>query len=188
MMHRFGWRMVGGIMGLLLASALQVHADTVYVGWDSDTGFSPVTVEIHSGDTLVWMDKDPYFSTYVTSDAPVGQPNYFQISLINEGDAYGLDFNSLGSFDYHDVYGNHGSVTVVATVVPEISLMTPEIAGNLLVFDATGLSAGKTNVLEVSTNLMDWTAIQTNVAENSAMSFTNALMAGNHYYRLHELP
>src|SRR5882762_5087096 len=124
------------IAGLFLPAALQIRAATVYVGWNSDAGFSPGTVEINPGDTVVWVDNDSLFSTYVTSDVSFGNPNYFQIPLFNEGDAYGVVFNSLGSFGYHDDYSNHGSVTVTAAA-PAISLMTTRIAGNKFLFDAT---------------------------------------------------
>lgn len=175
------------ITGLLLSPALSIRADTAYVGWDSNSGFSPDTVSIHPGDTVAWTDNDPDFPTYVTSDAPFGDPNYFQVPLFNEGDTYGVVFNSTGTFGYHDDYGDNGSVTVTA-VAPAINLTSPRLAENQFLFDATGLDAGKTNVLEISTNLTLWTAIQTNVADNSSITFTNTIIAGSHFYRLLELP
>jgi hypothetical protein len=39
----------------------------------------------------------------------------------------------------------------------------------------SGLSAGETVVLEVSTDLQNWTAIQTNTVSGSAFSFANAV-------------
>lgn len=181
----------GGLLlaaGLVLSTALQIQAATVYVGWDSDFGFSPSSVTINPGDTVVWVSNDPFFSTYVTSDGSFGEPNYFQIPLVDEGDAFGVEFNSLGTFGYHDSWGNSGTVNVVAPEAPGISLLTPMVAGNQFLFEATGLTPGKTSVLETSTNLLNWTAIQTNVSSGSSAVFTNSMVAGSKFYRVFELP
>jgi len=144
-------------------------------------------VEINLGDTVVWVDNDPDFPTYVTSDVNFGQPNYFKIPLIEEGDARGFDFNYLGTFGYHDDWGHNGSVTVTAAA-QTINLVTTGISGNKFLFDATGLNTSKTYVVETSTNLVVWNPIQTNVASSSSMSFTNPVSAGSHFFRLQEQP
>lgn len=58
-------------------------------------------------------------------------------------------------------------------------------------FTATGLTTGKTNILQSSTNLMssaNWTPIATNIAGSSSASFTNAISGGHQFFRLLELP
>jgi hypothetical protein len=58
-------------------------------------------------------------------------------------------------------------------------------------FTATGLTTGKTNILQSSTNLMssaNWTPIATNIADSSSDSFTNAISGGHHFFRLLQLP
>lgn len=174
--------------GLLLFIALQIQAATVYVGWDSDGGFSPASVQVNPGDTVVWVSNDPFYSTAVSSDAAFGEPGYFIIYLIDEGDAYGVEFNSLGAFGYHDSWGNSGAVTVVAPVATEISLTTPVIAGNQFLFEANGLTPDKTNVLEVSTNLTSWTAVATNVAASSSASFSRPVVSSSQFFRVVQLP
>ena len=173
---------------LLLLPSLQIRADTVFVGWDSDTGFSPDTVTIHPGDTVTWTDNDPDFSTQVTSDNSFGQPNYFQFDLVEEGDTYSVTFNSTGTIGYSETFGATGSITISNSTPASIALDSPRLSEGQFLFDATGLDAGKTNVLEISTNLTLWTAIQTNVADNSSITFTNTIVAGSHFFRLLELP
>lgn len=173
---------------LFLSPLFQIRADTVFVGWDSDTGFSPDTVTIHPGDTVVWMDNDPDFPTQVTSDNSFGQPNYFQFDLVNQDDTAEVAFNSIGTIGYSDNYGHTGSIIISNSSPVSIIVDSPRLSDGKFLFDATGLEAGKTNVLEISTNLTLWTSIQTNVADNSSITFTNTVIAGSHFFRLLELP
>jgi len=58
-------------------------------------------------------------------------------------------------------------------------------------FTATGLTTGKTNILQSSTNLIssaNWTPIATNIAGSSSTSFTNTISGGHHFFRLLQLP
>jgi plastocyanin len=58
-------------------------------------------------------------------------------------------------------------------------------------FTATGLTTGKTNILQSSTDLVssaNWMPIATNIAEGDSASFTNAISSGHHFFRLLQLP
>lgn len=174
--------------GLLLALAPSVWADTVYVGWDSDRGFSPNTVTINVGDTVAWIDNDPDFPTQVTSDNTFGQPNYFQFILANQDDVSEVSFDTIGTIGYSDNYGHSGSITINEVVAVTITLSSPRLSGGAFVFDADGLTVGKTNVLEVSANLINWTAVATNAAASSTVMFTNSVMPGSQFFRVAQLP
>lgn len=50
-----------------------------------------------------------------------------------------------------------------------------------------GLTAGRTNVVEVSTNMTQWLAAGTNVAETTTASFTNSLSGRAGFFRVVEL-
>jgi hypothetical protein len=53
------------------------------------------------------------------------------------------------------------------------------------------LTAGKTNILQSSTNLAssaNWMPLETNIAAGSSVSFTNAISGGHHFFRLLQLP
>ncbi|MGH7975827.1 MAG: cupredoxin domain-containing protein [Limisphaerales bacterium] len=188
MNKRVAWHLLCLIAAWLLLPALQIRAETFYVGWDSDNGFSPSAVTINLGDTVVWTDNDPDFPTEVTSDNSFGQPNYFQFSLVNQGDIYGVTFNSTGTIGYSETFGATGSVTIINSMPVSITLSSPRLAGGQFLFDATGLISGKTNVLEISTNLSGWTTIETNVATGDTATFTNSIVSGSQFYRVAQLP
>ena len=69
-----------------------------------------------------------------------------------------------------------------------ITLAAPRLSGGQFQFDATGLTLGRTNLMQVSTNLISWTSISTNVATNFSMTFTNAVGLSGQFFRLIQLP
>ena len=69
-----------------------------------------------------------------------------------------------------------------------VTLIAPRISAGQFLFDVTGLTVGKTNIMQASTNLFSWTAIKTNVADNTLMTFTNATALPRRFFRLVELP
>ncbi|MDW8308638.1 MAG: Ig-like domain-containing protein [Verrucomicrobiales bacterium] len=87
---------------------------------------------------------------------------------------------------YYATATNAVSITVVGG--GPIQLSAPRRVGNQFLFDATGLTPGRTNVLQVSTNLVSWTGLQTNVATAASATFTNALLPGARFYRLVQRP
>ena len=188
MKRRFARDLIFLVTALLFSPAIQAHAATIKVGWNSDNGFSPNKVTINSGDTIVWTDNDPDFPTQVISDNPIGQPNYFQFFLVNQDDAYEVVFNSTGTVGYSDSYGHAGSITVNGLSPVSITLSSPRLSEGRFLFDATGLTPGKTNVLENSTNLSNWTAIKTNAAVGSSATFTNLVISSIRFYRVSQLP
>lgn len=182
-----GWSFIL-IAGLVISTGMSVRSDTVNVGWDSDSGFSPNTVTINVGDTVSWTDNDPDFPTQVTSDNTFGQPNYFQFILANQDDVSEVKFDTAGTIGYSDNYGHSGLITINEVVAVTITLSSPRLSGGAFLFDAAGLTVGKTNVLEVSTNLTGWTAMATNMAAGSSMTFTNSVISGSQFYRVIQLP
>ncbi len=80
------------------------------------------------------------------------------------------------------------SITITVGSGAVISLNTPRVAGNRFVFEVTGLSVGKTNILQTSTYLSSWSGIRTNVASASSTSVTNITGPGPHFYRVIQLP
>ncbi len=160
------------------------RANSASVSWDADFGFAPSTVAIHAGDTVTWYDDDAFdFFTQVTSDVPIGNPNYFSVSLDGTGDSESLTFTNAGTFGYHDDYGSSGTLIVN----PPITLTNARSAGGQFLFDAAGLIVGGTNVLQVSTNLTAWSSVQTNATGNSSATFTNAFTSNRRFFRLVEL-
>jgi plastocyanin len=156
-----------------------------------DSGFSPAELTVEAGDTVVWENVDESdFPHTTTSDLDFFDPNYWDGPLYSLGDTYPHTFNSVGTFSYHDGADvGTGTITVnEPSVPPAITLESPRLMGGELLFEATGLTDGKTNVLSSSTNLISWTEIATNVAAGSSMTFTNATVLPCQFFRLTELP
>jgi hypothetical protein len=69
-----------------------------------------------------------------------------------------------------------------------VNLISPRMAGGQFLFDVTGLTSGKTNVLQTSTNLISWMSAKTNIAASAFMTVTNAPAPGPRFYRILQLP
>jgi hypothetical protein len=90
----------------------------------------------------------------------------------------------------YDPY-RRSSDSIAITVVENsaaIQLGNPRLAGGKFLFDVNGLTGGKTNVLQSSTNFVAWTSIVTNVAAGASATFTNSYSASACFYRVMELP
>ena len=83
------------------------------------------------------------------------------------------------------------SITITVVNPSAINLAVSAVAAGNFAFNATGLIVGKTNVLQTSTHLaspMNWVSVSTNVAASTTASFTNKVAAGQHFFRLLQLP
>lgn len=171
----------------IIFAAAQIQSATHFVYVDG-SGFSPSSLNINTGDTVVWVNDDQDFSHTTTSTLPVLNPNYWNNLLVNYLDTFSKTFNNVGTFNYSDLFdANTASITVSApTPPPVITLENPRIASGKFLFDATGLTVGNTNTLEVSTNMVLWIPVSTNVAASSSMTFTNVITAGPHLFRVSE--
>ena len=69
-----------------------------------------------------------------------------------------------------------------------IAFAAPRLDGGQLLFNAIGLTVGKTYLMQVSTNLTSWTPISTNVAVDISLGFTNAMTLREQYFRFFQLP
>src|SRR5487761_1930853 len=158
---------------LLIFAGLSGPADTYHVGVDG-SGFSPATLTVKVGDTVVWENTDVTdFSHTTTSDLSFFDPNYWDYTLVSSGDTFSRTFNNVGTFSYHDT-ADIGTGTIIVNalnVTPAISLESPRLVAGQFLFDAAGLTAGKTNVLQASNDLTSWAAIQTNVAAAASLTF-----------------
>ena len=152
--------------------------------------FSPNALTIEVGDTVVWDDEDNFGDPHTTtSSLGIFNPNYWRGVLVDPGDTFARTFSNVGTFNYFDEADTGtGTITVILPAPPGIVLNSPRKEGAQFMFDATGLTVGKTNVLLTSTNLISWTAIKTNVAADTAMTFTNAMTLPRRFFRLLERP
>lgn len=173
----------------LIAIGLPMQAETHYVTVDGSR-FSPATLPVQAGDTVVWenVDQDDFPHT-TTSTLTILDPDYWNGVMVGLGDTFAQTFNHVGSFSYTDQTGPaKGTITVNPAVVPPgINLESPRIMGGEFLFEATGLTVGKTNVLLLSTNLTTWLPVSTNTAASTSVTFTNTTDPGQRFYRVVEL-
>lgn len=82
--------------------------------------------------------------------------------------------------------------TVTITVLaPQIILAAPAIVAGNFQFNVTGVTSGKSIVLQSATSVtapISWLSLGTNVAGASSISFTNPVTAGAHFFRAVQLP
>jgi plastocyanin len=177
-----------GLLASFFSFALPTEA-AIYNVTVNGSGFSPATLTIEAGDTVVWENLDDIFSHSTTSDLPFFDPNYWNGVMVDQGDMFAHTFNNVGTFTYSDQLDiGTGTITVILPAPPGILLESPRKEGNQFLFDATGLTVGTTNVLQASTNLTSWTSISTNVAADTSMTFTNSTTLPRRFFRLIELP
>ena len=180
----------GVLVSLVLAVARPAAATNTMVTVKG-SHFSPAALTIELGDTVVWENTDASdFPHTTTSDLALLDPNYWNGLLASQSDTFDHPFNTVGTFTYHDELDPMitGTISVVAPTVTEIRLESAGVQGGQFLFVATGLNVGKTNVLEASTNLTSWVTIQTAVAANTTLTFTNAATLPRRFFRLFQQP
>jgi hypothetical protein len=158
--------------------------------------FNPSYLEIDIGDTVTWYNADDFDDH--TSTSTTGLWNSGDVA---PGDYYGpLLFDTPGTFNYRDIYfsnpagtsGMIGTIVVkpAASVVPAVLTDPVHFSNGSFASTITNITAGKTIVVEVSTNLMNWTGMLTNTNPNTTLTFTNSATAGQNrqFYRCYQIP
>jgi hypothetical protein len=82
------------------------------------------------------------------------------------------------------------SVTIIVLNPGPITLGTIVLNSGKLEFKATGLVAGRTNVLQASTNLAAqvWINVSTNISTSTDGAFTNVVSGDRRFFRIMQLP
>ncbi len=115
------------------------------------------------------VDSQPPFSAAVTN-LPPGQYTLIAVAT-----------------DYYYATATNAVHITVMSAAPLLFTNVRRL-GNEFVFDASGLTPGRTNVLQVSTNLQSWIGLQTNVATAPSATFTNPILPGAGFFRLVQWP
>jgi plastocyanin len=161
--------------GAVFAAPATFDFTAVASDTDSD-GLSDV--EFHVGTNFV----DDIFSPFGTSTAT----NTTSVTNLAAG-TYTL---AAIAFDNSGATAT-SSITITVQAGSAIKLAPPVITAGKFVFGVTGLTAGKTNVLQTTANLdasNGWTSLSTNVATSSSATFTNTVSPGRHFFRVMQLP
>jgi hypothetical protein len=98
----------------------------------------------------------------------------------------------LSVIAYDNVYATATNQVTITVVNPlPILLKSFRMTGGIFRFDVSGLTIGKTNIVEATTNLSSatgWVLLTTNVATAGTMSFTNPATIRQRLFRLVQLP
>ena len=129
-------------------------------------------VEFYVGTNLV---DDVFVSPFTTTIANLGAGTY-----------------ALTAIAYDNVGATATNQITITVGTPQpIVLATPQIVAGMFRFDVSGLTIGKTNMIEATTNLASatsWIFLSTNVAISSTTSFTNPAAFSRGFFRLVQLP
>jgi len=82
------------------------------------------------------------------------------------------------------------TITIHVGSAAPILLSAPQMVAGKFQFNVAGLTVGKTNIVQASTNITSaasWVPVATNVAGASTMSFTNASASSRNFYRVVQL-
>lgn len=101
-----------------------------------------------------------------------------------------------GTYRLMAVAVDYGEAAVTNSITitvrpPTLLLSNARKAGGQFVFDVSGVTAGKSVVLEARSTLADansWVALRTNVAAATSISLTNPLSPGTAFFRACQLP
>ena len=183
-MKNFHWQnFVGSLFFFAIAAPLFAANYTV----DVFHSFVPATLQVNAGDSVTWINQDDQSAHTTTSDT--GKWNSL---LVNFQDQFTVQFNTVGSFPYHDLIdGFTGTISVVAANPPlSITLSGFKLLGGQFQFNIAGVSVGKTNFVQASTNLSNWISLRTNVATTNFSSFTDTQTPAFslRFYRVTQLP
>ena len=122
-------------------------------------------VEFWIGDTMV---DDVYAAPYLTAVTNLAVGTYTLKAVV---------------WDYSSATATN-SITVTVVDPPPITLGSPSIAAGKLIFNVSGLATGKTNVLFGSSNMVNWSPIQTNVCDGTSLNFTNTPAGRCQFFRV----
>ena len=165
---------------IVIAASIWMLALSVPSGWAANhivrmtTGwvFSPSSLTINAGDTVTWINEDDVFSHDANSTTGL-----WGTGAVELGESVTLTFATPGTYPYRDsllyFLGMVGTLTVNEPP-PGPKLIAPLLLPNgSFRFTLTNLTVGKTNVIEMSTNLLTWSPQATNVAAGISLDFTN---------------
>jgi amicyanin len=88
-----------------------------------DFAFSPATLTITAGDTVVWTNEDPMIHTATSVNGA------FDSGDLEQGEAYSLTFTTAGTYDY--LCTPHPTMTGRIVVVAAPAAATPVPSGQL---------------------------------------------------------
>jgi plastocyanin len=152
------------------------------------TAPATVTVSARATDADGIYDVEFYADDSISGPQLIGDDftsPYSATTTLAEG-TYTLTAVAYDNFGFW----NSHSITITVTSAPAIGLGNPRLAGNQFLFDVTGLTVGKTNVVQYCSNLSagTWIPTATNVATATSRTVTNTAGVGPRFYQVFQRP
>lgn len=170
---------------LALWLAPQARAANFYVYMD-EYGFDPAYLEVLLGDTVYWWNDDSWGDSHTTRSYTYP----WSSGLVPWGAGVYLTVTKTGTFPYIDeTTGETGTLVVNPYTPPQPTPATLSDATRLpdgrFQLTLNNLTPGATYIVQVSTNLTDWSDLSTNIAASSTETWTDngAPTAGLRFYR-----
>jgi plastocyanin len=149
--------------------------------------FIPANLEIEVGDSVTWTNRDSVGHTATCNIAP--DPRCGSSPLLFQGGAsFTFTYETEGTFAYH--CQPHPQMTGTIEVnAPDLPPAEPPQLGGVTVEDGQlrfmiETTAGRTNVIEASSNFMTWEGVHTNVPSTDLFEFTVPANGGFRVYRV----
>lgn len=147
---------------------------TVQATASANAGDYVTDVQFFLGDSSTTNQFDDVFSSpYTTGVTNLAAGTYRLIAVATEANG-GLTATN--------------AITLTVTASSAINAVSPRFAAGKFLFDVTGLTAGKTNIVFASANLASWTPVQTNIASATSITVTNTTTVARQFYRVLQLP
>jgi hypothetical protein len=148
-----------------------------------ETGFAKICSEIDAGHPVVVLTSITTSGHYITCIGYVsGQHTLiFNDSYGNKASVYPNIYGAGAKYDWPGYNYGYPNLNAVVRIIYACGInQTPffggcSVIGDKLKTTLTGLSAGKKVVLYVSSDLKDWSPIQTNVVTGSTLLITNTI-------------
>jgi plastocyanin len=179
------------IAALLLLSLLlgqSARPTEFYVFMTDSLTFDPAYLEIQFGDTVTWQNVDLFDTHNSVSDG-----GYWNSNDLSYGQDYSVQFFLTGTFPYRDTayYPAGMTGTIVVTAPPPLLTNPARVGAGAFQFAVTNLTVGKTNVIQASTDLVNWTNLYTNITSSTGFLYTDMAASTftlRRFYRAWVLP
>jgi plastocyanin len=191
--YRFIPRLFSVLTVSILAAASTPQAADHLVSMTASWTFSPASIEIEVGDTVMWLNRDDFDDHDATSTDPNAM---WSTGLVAPDESVTLQFLAAGTYPYRDsIYGSIGMTgTIVvkggSTVTPAVELTNAaRLPDGAFRFTLTNLAPGLETVIEFSTNLVNWNGLETNFPASDSLEFTNvaAGLFPQSFYRCYQV-
>lgn len=158
---------------LWLGYATAQAAEQYTIDMTSDDTFSPSNLVVHVGDTVTWVNQDPNWDHDSSS---LG--GYWYSGPLEQNKTFSIVPSFTGTFPYEDTtwgaLGMTGAIVVTTATAPPPLLQAPVLLPNGdFQCVVSNLVVGTTNIIQASTNCVNWTNVSTNVALDYSFQFVD---------------